>query len=268
MGSRAAVRAECTHGLLVWKYRTNACGLYASPIVVNGTLYQVTGCYGNVYAFDAATGAVKWQVKPTASDTGWTPAVWNGNVYVGFTNGRMTALDQNTGATKWSYKAGGALYVGGAAVANGRLFFGAGNGVFYALNATTGALVWKRAIGGALENTLPSVYNGTVYVGNGSNGTAYALTARTGALKWAFASGAGNIFGPAIANGIAYFGADNHNLHALDANTGVVLWQNQGVDSLQEVSLGGPTVANGSLFSTSFDTTAGYSGHISAYRLK
>ncbi len=132
-------------GTLVWKYRTNSCGLYAAPIIVNGTLYQVTGCYGNVYAFDAATGAVKWQVKPpTASDTGWTPAVWNGNVYVGFTNGQMCALDQNTGATKWSYQAGGALYLGGAAVDNGLLFFGAGNGTFYALNATTGALVWTE----------------------------------------------------------------------------------------------------------------------------
>ena len=70
--------------------------------------------------------------------------MWNGNVYVGFTNGQMYALDQNTGATKWSYQAGGALYLGGAAVANGLLFFGAGNGVFYALNATTGALVWKN----------------------------------------------------------------------------------------------------------------------------
>ena len=267
-GYNAVLYALHAHtGTLVWKYRTNACGLYAAPIIVNGTLYQVTGCYGNVYAFDAATGAVKWQVKPpTASDTGWTPAVAHGNVYVGFTNGQMCALDQNTGATKWSYQAGGALYAGGAAVANGLLFFGAGNGVFYALNATTGALVFKRKLGGGLENSLPSVYNGVVYVGNWNNGTAYALDARTGAPKWAFASGGGIIFGPAIANGIAYFGGDNHNLYALDANTGVVLWQYLGGDRYQGNSIGGPTVANGTLFSTSFEG-GGSPGHISAFRL-
>ena len=61
------------------------------------------------------------------------------------------------------------------------------------------------------------------------------------------------IFGPAIANGIAYFGADNHNLYALDANTGVVLWQYLGGDRYQAPSIGGPTVANGTLFSTSSD---------------
>ena len=75
-----------------------------------------------------------------------------------------------------------------------------------------------------------------VYVGNSSNGTAYALNARTGALKWGFASGGGIIWGPAIANGIAYFGADNHNLYALDANTGVVLWQYQGGDRYQGIA--------------------------------
>ena len=51
-------------GSLVWSYTTNSCGLVASPIIVEGTLYQPTGCCGIVYAFDAATGAVKWQVKP------------------------------------------------------------------------------------------------------------------------------------------------------------------------------------------------------------
>ena len=112
---------------------------------------------------------------------------------------------------------------------------------------------------------MPSVYNGVVYVGNGSNGTAYALDARTGALKWGFASGGTWINGPAIANGIAYFGADNHNLYALDANTGVVLWQYLGGDKWQGQSIGGPTVANGMLFSASSDGSP--RGHISAYRL-
>ena len=52
----------------------------------------------------------------------------------------------------------------------------------------------------------------------------YALNASTGALLWSFVTG--NLVGssPAVADGVVYFGSYDNNVYALNARTGAKLW--------------------------------------------
>jgi outer membrane protein assembly factor BamB len=66
--------------------------------------------------------------------------------------------------------------------------------------------------------TAPAIIGNTVYVTSTLGDKAYALNAETGGLIWSFQTG-GNIYSsPAIANGIAYFGAYDGKLYAVGAS--------------------------------------------------
>ena len=253
---------NASNGALVWSYATDSCGLFAGPTVVNGVLFQNTGCYGNFYAFDAATGRVKWLVNLDNADTGWTPAVWNGTVYVGNTAGYFYALDQNTGSIKWKNNVGGSLYLGAAAVANGIVYFGSSNRNFFAVNATTGAVLWIYVTSDDfLDDSAPAVANGVVYFG-GSTGV-YALLGSTGQLKWKYSTAFWG--GPSVANGVVYAGSFHDNsMFALDAATGARLWS-YAVGGISPNGIGGATIANGMVFATSNNDDT--SGHIYAFGL-
>jgi polyvinyl alcohol dehydrogenase (cytochrome) len=51
-----------------------------------------------------------------------------------------------------------------------------------------------------------SVANGVVYAGSFS-GMMYALNAKTGKIMWSFESGGSIVDGPAIADGVVYWGS-------------------------------------------------------------
>ena len=48
----------------------------------------------------------------------------------------------------------------------------------------------------------------------------YALNASTGALLWSYATGDVVTSSPAVANGVVYVGSQDNNLYALNASTG------------------------------------------------
>jgi len=99
--------------------------VYSSPAVVNGVVY-VGSFNHNVYALDAATGAVKWTTT-TGGVVDSSPAVANGAVYIGSEDGRVYALDAATGAVKWTTTTGGAVE-SSPAVVNGVVYVGSVDG--------------------------------------------------------------------------------------------------------------------------------------------
>ena len=52
----------------------------------------------------------------------------------------------------------------------------------------------------------------------------YALNASTGALLWSYLTGGSVDASPAVANGVVYIGSFDGNMYALDASTGTKLW--------------------------------------------
>lgn len=86
-------------------------GQEAEPLVVDGVMY-VSTAWSKVYAFDAVTGAKKWQYDPQVPGE-WGPkgccdvvnrgvAFYKGLVFVGTFDGRLIAIDANTGKPRWS----------------------------------------------------------------------------------------------------------------------------------------------------------------------
>ena len=72
----------------------------------------------------------------------------------------------------WSYATGG-MCDSSPAVANGVVYVGSGDDNVYALNASTGAMLWRYPTGGFVYSS-PAVANGVVYVGS-EDGNVYAL---------------------------------------------------------------------------------------------
>ncbi|MDP3489341.1 MAG: PQQ-dependent dehydrogenase, methanol/ethanol family [Phenylobacterium sp.] len=148
---------------LAWSYEFDTDrGQEATPIVKDGMLYTTTA-WSKVYAFDAATGALKWSYDPkVAGEKAFDAccdvvnrgvAVWGGKVFVGALDGRLIALDAATGAEAWSVQttdtAKPYTITGAPRVIKGKVLIGNGGaeygvrGYLSAFDAETGALVWR-----------------------------------------------------------------------------------------------------------------------------
>jgi serine/threonine-protein kinase len=163
-----------------------------------------------------------------------SPAVVDGVVYIGSTDGSVYALDVTTGKKKWAYATGDKFEAAPTAV-DGMVYIAGYNSVT-ALNAATGNEKWvRRASDWGFDRkdewdntpedwrfTPPTVADGVVYIG--SSKRVYALDAVTGKKRWAFDTG-GTVEGtPTVADGVVYIGSFDHNVYALDAVTGNKKW--------------------------------------------
>ena len=123
--------------------------MQATPVVVAGVLFIASGT-GNVFAIDAATGAIKWKYQSTAGGTIRGVAAAEGKVFSAQGDTSLIALDQTSGALVWKTKLaergstsapatyyGGLVYLGVAGGESG------GRGQFGAYDAKTGKEVWK-----------------------------------------------------------------------------------------------------------------------------
>ena len=119
----------------------------SSPAISNGVVYFGSGD-GNVYALDAATGALKWKFQ-TGDVVHASPAIADGLVLIGSWDTYFYALDAETGAEKWKFKTGDDPAIhnqigiqSSAAVAGGLVYFGCRDSKLYALDVRTGARAW------------------------------------------------------------------------------------------------------------------------------
>jgi outer membrane protein assembly factor BamB len=172
------------------------------------------------------------------------PAVVNGTVYAGSTDGNVYAVDAATGGLLWSYATNG--YVDGPAVVNGVVYAPSWDNNLYALDSATGFLLWKFATGGSVTCT-PAVADGVVYLGS-NDGNVYALDATTGAERWRVLTGPCYGSSPALANGVVYIGG-NQYVFALDAATGKNLWTFATGNTVQS----SPAVVDGRVYVGSTD---------------
>ena len=104
---------------------------------------------GNVYALEAATGAVKWKFK-TGDVVLSSPALADGTLFIGSWDTYLYALDATSGAEKWRFETGEGHEIynqvgiqGSPAVADGIVIFWLPDSNFYALAAASG----KTALG-------------------------------------------------------------------------------------------------------------------------
>jgi polyvinyl alcohol dehydrogenase (cytochrome) len=150
-------------------------------------------------------------------------------VVAGQKSGDFWAVDPDTGAVVWKQDTGPGSALGGmewgSATDGTRIYLAnAAGGFWEALDPATGNVIWKTSdpnpddgYFGVKDIGAVSVANGVVYVGSiggdpslnqpASSPTMFALDAATGNILWQFTAGSSVGSGPAIANGMLYWGA-------------------------------------------------------------
>ncbi|HMD22103.1 MAG TPA: PQQ-binding-like beta-propeller repeat protein [Alloacidobacterium sp.] len=196
----------------------------SSPAIWNGAVYIGSGD-GNIYALDAATGALKWKFK-TGDVVHASPAIVDGKLYIGSWDSYFYALDAATGKELWRFKTGEDPDIhnqvgiqSSATVANGTVYFGCRDSKFYAVDAATGQKRWSFDNKGSWVITSPVVKEGKVYFATSDTALLHILDAQTGApidqLKFHWP-----IFGsPAIAGNTLYLTGQDGKLIAIDLTT-------------------------------------------------
>ena len=219
-----------------WTYNAHRCTA-ASPAVDGHSVYMSFlnappcnatrgGLDGQVVAFNADTGKVRWRLKigPTES----SPLVANGRVYVGDWRGNVYSLDAETGKIQWTFRTSGRVK-GAAALSGNRLFIGSYDSHVYALGARTGKLIWRASAQQRLGHrgqfyATPAIAYGRVYVG-ATDGKVYSFGAASGKLRWSHGTG-GYVYGsPAIWRKRVYVGSYSKTFFCFDAATGDVVWK-------------------------------------------
>jgi len=74
------------------------------------------------------------------------------------------------------------------------------------------------------EETFTASVHGWVVYFGSEDGNLYALDAQSGKLKWRYQTGDSIYSSPTVANGMVHFGSHDNKLYALDAITGELKW--------------------------------------------
>ena len=201
----------------------------SSPSVRNGAVYFGSGD-GNVYALDAATGALKWKFQ-TGDVVHSSPAIANGVLYIGSWDRYLYALDAATGVQKWRFETGddpdAHNHIGiqsSPAVANGVVYFGSRDAFAYAVEAATGKQIWKFSTEGSWVNNSPVVQEGRVYFGTSVPGIVHAVDAKSAKVVFDVNSGSPVFASMALAGDILYMGNFAGKLTAIDLKQQKPVW--------------------------------------------
>lgn len=171
--------------------------MFTTPTVVGGTLY-VGSCAGVFYAFDAATGEVRWSFD--TGDDG-SPAQFHGNPIV---TGELVVTPSD--ATDEGYT--------------------------YAFDRATGELSWKQATDGGGGIVTDLLHVGSTAVGVSKSGDLLCFGLADGLVLWSFSPEAYTYrefrpMGPALAGGRILFSGLDGAVYAVDAESGEKLWKRE-----------------------------------------
>lgn len=150
-----------------------------------------------------------------AYDTSYEPVVSGHTLFVpSMVTDSVTALDTETGVERWRFFAEGPVRFA-PVVWEGRVYFVSDDGYLYCVAAADGALHWKF-------RGLPAGRTERKVLGHGRLVSLYPARG-----------------GPVLVDGVVYFAAglwptEGVFVHALDAESGTVLWSNTSVDRIAE----------------------------------
>ena len=164
-------------------------------------------------------------------------------------------------STRWQYPVGNTV-MSSPKIADRIIYFGSLNDfkptTFYALDALTGEEKWKKSLEGSIT-TSPIISNEMLYFC--TDRFCYGVDKDTGHEHWVFSPeqrdlNAGScdkcalkFSQPTANNSFIYVGSLDHNLYALDAQTGVMKWSFKTDNSI----LNAPTISDGKVYLGSND---------------
>jgi eukaryotic-like serine/threonine-protein kinase len=201
----------------------------SSPVVAEGAVFFGCGD-GNLYALDAATGALRWKLQ-TGDVVHASPAYADGVVYVGSWDSYLYAVEAESGKEKWRFRSGEDPYIhnqvgfqSSPAVVGGVVYVGCRDSNLYAIDAASGTEKWRVNNQGSWVIGSPAVTQGRVVYATSDSALFHEVDASSGKplLKqdvkaYTFAS-------PTVAGDVVLVGVMNGTLEARDLATGSLLW--------------------------------------------
>jgi outer membrane protein assembly factor BamB len=205
-----------------------------SPAPGGVAMFRGTPDHAGAYAAPPGheLGGVRWTFATNGAVRS-SPAIVDGVVYVGSSDGYLYALNERTGRMRWRY-AGGSAVTSSPAVAAGLVFAHTYDGRVFALRARDARPMWARSFGpparlawghesGDDYASSPAIVGTRLYIG-GIDGNLYALDARSGAVIWRLPTGGRIWSSPAVAGGAVYAGSLDGKLYKANAADGTLRW--------------------------------------------
>lgn len=204
--------------------------------LANGVLFASTG-YGDVVAFDAATGIELWRERigiPLRA----APAISEGRLFVVTYDNQLFALDAGDGGVLWTYvgiaETAGLIATATPAADGGIVVAPLSSGELVGLRAADGRVVWSDTLARtgrvtALAelsniNGRPAIQDGIVYAVSHA-GRMVAVDLNTGARVWT--QNIGGVESPWIAGQFIYLITTDAEVLALSRRDGRIRWVTQ-----------------------------------------
>ncbi|MEM8974882.1 MAG: PQQ-binding-like beta-propeller repeat protein [Pseudomonadota bacterium] len=222
---------EANSGKLRWRLKGG--GMFKSSLCAYENRLYIGNTDNLLRCIDAETGRVVWRTN-TGRDLDSSPCVVNDRLYVAGENGHLRCLNPRTGKQIWKKFVGGigpgtVLGSNGAetspAVAHNEAYVATYDGILYSFNATTGALRWKAKTHDDTDASAV-IYDDFVYACAEEKAPyLYCFAREDGRQVWRYDGNRRGYYStPAVADGRIWVGAEDQNLHCIDARSGKGIW--------------------------------------------
>lgn len=163
-----------------------------------------------------------WQYNG-ASEIVSSPAVSDGIVVFGATDGLVRALKETDGTLLWSFQTGDEI-IASPCIDSGRVYIPSTDGKIYCLNLFSGSPIWDYATGGT-EMSSPVVSGNILYTGSGfPNSKMLAINTLNQQLVWTRPAEQIVYSSPAISGNRLFIGCDSGRYYALNQTGGSEIW--------------------------------------------
>lgn len=247
-----------TSNALLWDRSLPLQEIPATPAVGYGKVFVDT--MDGVYALNSRNGTTAWTnlaVKGLSS-----PALVNGEVLVGGTDGRLHALNATNGAELWNVSLVAHPVFSGITsspkVAYDLAYVGTfnetgGPGEVVAVWISNGTIAWRHPTA-SVDFSSPAVYDGTVYIGvmglyNTTTQVTWkppygvlALDGATGAQEWFTPTNDSVAASPLVTRHLVVVPSKDGNLYALNRTNGSVVWKDALDAGVSSPAISGDTV--------------------------
>jgi outer membrane protein assembly factor BamB len=163
-----------------WSYNIhqdgNQTSFHGNPLITDQLILIGTdkscaaGSIGHVYAFDRATGTVRWKYGTAGTPTDIVHI--GSTVYAASFADELIALNFADGGLRWKFATGtpnpDCSLPPAPVVVGDRIFYAGLNGMLYGLDGQTGKLLWKHDLGQPATTKL-SIIGNSLYMGNSTN---------------------------------------------------------------------------------------------------